>query len=184
MANRKRIWLFLLVYVMLCVSLCLVGWLKLNAQWEASHIEAQATQTWIDTLTARYGEELSRLIETYEHERREEPHIADLTVNVTYHYVLEYTETRCQAYAAVSINSQNIYNYYDNSPCGFCAIYVFVRADSQQPWELGEFLPIMGSADDLARDWRTLKELGTYEGFIDVCPQWESCPYWLCSIKK
>jgi hypothetical protein len=185
-AGRKRIWLALLICVMLCMSLCVFGWLKLNAQREAAHIEAQATRTRIDTLTTRYGEELSQLIEHYEYGRREEPpiygrwtepHIADLTVNVSHHYVLEYTETRCQAYAAVAINSQNIYNDYDDRPCGFCAVYVFVRADSQQSWKLGTFLPIMGSADDLARDWRTLKELGTYDGLIDVCPQWEPCPY-------
>ena len=184
MTSRKCIWLLLLICVILCMSLCLVGWLKLDAQREATHIETQATRTRIDTLTTRYGEELSQLIEHYEYGRWEEPHITDLTVSVSHHYVLEYTETRCQAYAAVGINSQNIYNDYDDRPCGFCAVYVFVRADSQQSWKLGEFLPIMGSADDLARDWYTLKELGTYEGFIDVCPQWEPCPYWLCSVKK
>jgi len=166
------------------MGLCLGGWLELDAQRKANYIETQATQTWIDALTMNYGKELSQLIENYEHQRRESPETPDLAAIVTNYYVLEYTETRCQAYAAVAINSQYIYNDYNSQPCGFCAVYVFVRAGSQDSWKFGDFLPIMGSAYDLARDWSVLEELGSYEGFIDVCPQWEPCPYWTCTDKK
>jgi|GEM_PF-2545743 len=184
MDNRKSIGLVVLICVMLCMSIMLVGWLRLNAQLEKARTEATATQTWLDNLTNQHEEELTNRIENYEYERQKEPETPDLTVEVTRLRVLEYTDVRCQAYAAVAINSQYIHNNYDNRPCGFCAVYVFVRAGPQQPWEFGTFLPIMWSADDLARDWKALEERGNYEGFIDIRPQWEPCPYWICTAKQ
>lgn len=184
MNSKKSIWWAILVGTILCMGLGLVGWLNLNAQREARHIKAEATQTWIDTLTMQHGEKLRHLIGNYEYERWQTSETPDLTITVTHHYVLEYTETRCQAYAAVAIDSKKIYNPLDSRPCGFCAVYVFVRADPQQPWEFGTFLPIMWSEEDLIRDWRSLEEHGTYEGFIDVRPLWEPCPYWICVVEE
>lgn len=181
---KKPIWWAIPIGTLFCMSLCLVGWLKLDAQRKAVYIEAEATKTQIDTLTIKHRKEVSQLIEAYEYERWQISETPDLTITITHHYVLEYTETRCQAYAAVAIKSQNLYNDYDDRPCGFCAVYVFVRECPQQPWEFGTLLPIMWSADDLARDWNALEELGTYKGLIDVQPRWEPCPYWICVAKE
>lgn len=181
MDNKRFVLSILLTCSVFCVILCLLGWLKLNAERENRSLVAQATQTQIDNLTARYGEELSQLIADYEYGRRKTPKTSNLTITVTHLYVLEYTETRCQAYAAVAIDSENIYNPLDSRPCGFCAVYVFVRADSQQPWEFVTFLPIMGSASDHARDWNAHQE--QFEGLIGVRPQWEACPYYGCGVK-
>jgi hypothetical protein len=179
MDRRKAIWLGLLFCAICGVGLCLRGWLRFSAEREARTLAAQATQTAIDTLTAQHGAELTQLIADYEYGRWEMP---DLTVTVTHHYVLEYTETRCQAYAAVAVDSEHIYNPLNSRPCGFCAVYIFVRAGTQQPWTFGAFLPIMGNYSDHLRDWDAHHE--QFEGLIEIRPAWEACPYYSCRRNK
>ena len=181
MANRKYQRGAILALVILGIGLCALIWLKLSAQWASTDGSAQATRDRESTLTTRYGEKLATLVEIYERGRWETSEISDVKTSVTSHYVLEYTATRCQVYAAVAIESQHLHNDLDSRACGFCALYVFVRPDPEQSWQFGTFLPIMWSADDLARDWRLHKELGTYTGFIDTRPRWEPCPYWICT---
>lgn len=183
MGRKKNTLGLIVIGAILCLSLSLIC-LLLSTQQKTTYISSQTTQTQINTLTAKYGDRLSKLIQTYEQERWDTSLTADLLVTVTDHYVQEYTDTRCQVYAAVAINSPNLHNDYDDRPCGFCAVYVFVRAGPREPWEFGTFLPIMWSADDLVRDWKAHEEFGTYEGYIDSRPKWESCPYWLCTVKE
>jgi len=153
--------------------------LRFDTEKEAQALVAQATQTWMETLMVEHGTELSQLIADYECERWEMP---DLTITVSRHYVIEYTETRCQAYAAVAVDSEYIYNPLDSRPCGFCAVYIFVRTDSQQPWRFAAFLPIMGSYSDHLRDWYDHHE--QFEGLIEIRPEWEVCPYYSCRRDK
>lgn len=180
MHHRKSVQ-FVLGCIVLCLILGLAGGLWLKTERETRHIAFQATQTWIDTLTTQYGAELSQLIAAYEYGRWETSEKSDLTVTVTHHYVIEYTETRCQAYAAVAIDSEHIYNPLDSSPCGFCAVYIFARANSQQPWKFAAFLPIMGNYNDHLRDWDAHHK--QFEGLIEIRPEWEACPYYVCSVK-
>lgn len=181
MDRRKAIWWGLSLCAICCASLGLLGWLRFSAKRETPALAAQATQTWLDALMTEQGNELSQLITDYEFERRETPEMADLTVTVTHHYVLEYTETRCQAYAAVAVDSAHISSPFDAWPCGFCAVYIFVRANAQQPWEFGAFLPIMGNYSDHLRDWDDHHE--QFEGLIEIRPAWEACPYYGCGVK-
>lgn len=181
MRHNKSVRLVPLGCAMFCVVLGLMGGLWLKTERETRHVASQATQTWIDTLTMQHGAELNQLIASYEYGRRETSEKPDLTVTVSHHYVIEYTETRCQAYAAVAVDSEYIHNPLDSRPCGFCAVYIFVRDNSQQPWRFAAFLPIMGNYSDHLRDWDT--HYKQFEGWIEIRPEWEACPYYGCGLK-
>jgi hypothetical protein len=156
--ERVVIWVSIVLFLGLS-SVCFTLVTKISEQRHAEQSVRTATTEAEQVLNFEYGAEVKQIVEGFELQRHE----GSKNVEATRIRVIEYTQERFKAYAAVKIKS----GY------GLCGIYVFLRED--EVWQFATFFPIMRTYDDLRRDWDQVRD--GYVGYIDELPQWEPCEY-------